>query len=66
MGRQCNRECNRELQPLGMWAVGGGSGLLQHLPENITPLVHGFAGGIIVGRVDVNRFAADEAIVFCL
>jgi hypothetical protein len=33
------------LQQLGTRAVGGGGGLLQHLPENIAQLVHGFAGG---------------------
>ena len=66
MGRQCNRRRNRELQRLGTRAIGGGGGLHQHLPENIAPLVHRFAGGIFLGGVDVNRLAADEAIVFCL
>ena len=60
------RQRNHELQQLGTRGVGGGGGLDQHLPENIAPLVHGFAGGIVLGGVDVNRLAADEAIVFCL
>jgi hypothetical protein len=54
------------LQQLGTRAVGGGGGLLQHLSENVASLVHGFAGRIVLGGVDVNRFAADGAIVFCL
>ena len=36
------------------------------MSENVTSLVHGFAGGIVLGGVDVNRVAADGAIVFCL
>jgi hypothetical protein len=55
-----------KLQQLGTRAVGGCGGLLQHLPENIASLVHGFAGGIVLGGVDVNRLAADGAIVFGL
>jgi hypothetical protein len=46
--------------------VGRGGGPLQHLPENITSLVHGFAGDVVFGGVDVNRLAADDASVFRL
>ena len=46
--------------------VGGGSVLLQHLSEKVASLVHAFCGGSVLGDVDVNRLAADRAIVLCL
>ena len=56
--------CDCALANSGVFA--NSRGLLQHLSEGVAPLVHGFAGRIVLGGVDLNRFAANRAIVLCL
>jgi hypothetical protein len=53
-------------QWLGRRVIDGGGSPHQHLSESVASLVHAFASRVVLEGVEVNRFAADGAIVFCL